>query len=132
MGSAELNASIVRRIFDEFASRNAAALHSFFADDATWTVPGEGTMAGTAQGKEEIFRFLGRLPRETAGTYGSQLIDVLASEHRAAALYRAYGKRGDNTLDIEQLLLFRIQDGLVHEVLALPCDPIAFETFWEA
>ena len=49
-------------------------------------------MAGTIRGREAIFRFLARLPKETNGTYESQLIDVLAPD-RAAALYRASGER---------------------------------------
>jgi hypothetical protein len=28
------------------------------------------------------------------------------------------------------VLLFRLEDGLVREVLALPSDPAAFEGFW--
>ncbi len=87
-------------------------------------------MAGTYRGREAIFRFLGRLPKETDGTYGSRLIDVLASDDRAAALYRAYGTRRGQTIDIDQVLLFRIEGGLVREVLALPSDPQAFEEFW--
>jgi ketosteroid isomerase-like protein len=89
-------------------------------------------MAGTYRGRDEIFRFLGRLPKETAGTYGSRLIDVLASDDRAAAVYRAFGSRQGRTLDIDQVLLFRIEDGRVVHVLALPCDPAAFEEFWAA
>jgi hypothetical protein len=87
-------------------------------------------MAGVCQGREEIFRFLGRLPKETNGTYGSELIDVLASDDRAAALYCARGTRGERTLELDQVLLFRIEDGVVREVLALPSDPDAFERFW--
>jgi hypothetical protein len=89
-------------------------------------------MAGTYRGRAEIFRFLARLPKLTDGTYGSRLIDVLASERRAAALYRAFGTREGRTLDIDQLLLFTLADGLVTEVLALPNDPLAFEEFWGA
>ena len=89
-------------------------------------------MAGTFRGREEIFRFLARLPKETGGTYGSRLIDVLASEDRAAALYVASGERHGRRLDLEQVLLFRVRDGLIAEVLALPSDPAAFEAFWAA
>ena len=89
-------------------------------------------MAGVFHGREEIFRFLGRLPKETDGTYSSRLIDVLASDERAAALYRASGRRHGMRLDLDQVLLFRIEDGLVQEVLALPSDPAAFERFWAA
>jgi SnoaL-like domain len=87
-------------------------------------------MAGTFRGREEIFRFLASLPKETDGTYGSRLIDVLASDDRAAALYRASGERRGARLDLDQVLLFRIEAGLVQEVLALPSDPAAFEDFW--
>jgi len=52
------------------------------------------------------------------------------SDGRAAALYRASGTRRDRSLDIDQVLLFRLEDGAVTEVLALPSDPAAFEEFW--
>ena len=124
------NEALVRGIFDAFAQKRGFALRDVFADDAIWTVPGSGSMAGTFSGREEIFAFLGRLPKETGGTYASALIDVLASDTRAAALYRASGERNGRRLELDQVLLFRIEDGLVQEVLALPSDPSAFDTFW--
>jgi ketosteroid isomerase-like protein len=124
------NDALVRQIFDAFARKQGFALRGLFADDAVWTVPGRSVMAGTYRGREEIFRFLARLPKETDGTYGSELRDVLASEERAAALYRARGRRRGRALELDQVLLFRIVDGLVQEILALPSDPEAFEAFW--
>jgi ketosteroid isomerase-like protein len=124
------NAALVRRIFAAFAHNEGFALRGLFAEDAVWSVPGKGVMAGVYRGREEIFRFLARLPKETDGTYGSELVDVLASDDRAAALYRARGTRYGRTLELDQVLLFRIEDGLVREVLALPSDPEAFEAFW--
>lgn len=128
--SAPENEALVRRIFDAFARKEGFALRGLFAEDATWTVPGRGIMAGVFRGRDEIFRFLGRLPKETDGTYGSELVDVLASDARAAALYRARGTRHGRTLELDQVLLFRMADGLVSEVLALPSDPESFEEFW--
>lgn len=129
MGRVE-NEALVRRIFDAFARRQGLALRDVFAEDAVWTVPGQGTMAGAFRGRDEIFRFLGRLPKETDGTYSSRLIDVLASDDRAAAVYRASGERHGRRLELDQVLLFEIEDGLVREVLALPSDPDAFADFW--
>jgi len=126
------NEAVVRRIFDAFAQKQGFGLRDIFAPDAVWIVPGDGTMAGVYRGREAIFRFLGRLPKETDGTYGSRLVDVLASDDRAAALYRASGERQGRRLDLDQVLLFQLRDGLVHEVLALPSDPAAFEEFWGA
>lgn len=130
--AARVNEEVVRRIFDAFARKEGFALRDLFAADAVWTVPGEGVMAGAHRGREAIFRFLGRLPKETGGTYASSLVDVLASDDRAAALYRASGDRLGRRLELDQVLLFRLEDGLVVEVLALPADPAAFEAFWAA
>jgi ketosteroid isomerase-like protein len=124
------NEAIVRRIFDAFARKEGLALRGLFSDDAVWSVPGRGLMAGVYEGRDAIFRFLAKLPKETDGTYSSELIDVLASEGRAAALYRARGSRLGRTLELDQVLLFLIEDGLVRRVLALPSDPDAFEAFW--
>ena len=124
------NAAIVERIFDAFARKEGLALRGLFAEDAVWSVPGRGVMAGTYEGREAIFRFLARLTKETGGTYASELIDVLASDDRAAALYRARGARHGRTLELDQVLLFDVDDGLVRRVLALPSDPDAFEAFW--
>ena len=124
------NEALVRAIFDAFARKESFSLRGLFAEDAVWVVPGRGAMAGTYRGREQIFRFLARLPKETDGTYGSELRDVLVSEERAAALYRARGSRRGRELELDQVLLFRIVDGLVQEVLALPSDPEAFEAFW--
>jgi len=124
------NEAIVRRIFDAFAQKEGFALRGLFAEDAVWNVPGRGVMAGFYRGRDEIFRFLARLPKETDGTYSSELVDVLASDERAAALYRARATRQGRRLELDQVLLFTIDDGLVRAVLALPSDPHAFETFW--
>jgi ketosteroid isomerase-like protein len=124
------NAALVRRIFEAFATKNGFALREAFAPDAVWRVPGTGTMAGTFAGRDQIFSFLGRLPKETDGTYSSELLDVLASDERAAALYRARGQRHGRSLELDQVLLFRIADGLVQEVLALPTDATVFDAFW--
>ena len=124
------NEEVVRRVFDAFARKDGFALRGLFADDAVWRVPGDSVMAGTYEGRDAIFAFLGRLPKETSGTYTSRLIDVLASNERAAALYRASGERGGVRLDLDQLLLFTFRDGVIQTVLALPTDLAAFETFW--
>ena len=101
-----------------------------FADDATWTVPGRSVLAGVYRGRREVFRFLARLEEETDGTYVSRLVDSLVSDERAAVVYRASGTSQGRALDLDQVLLFRFDDGRVTEVTALPSDPLAFDEFW--
>ena len=124
------NATLVRRLFEAFERKDAFVLRELFAADATWCVGGASRLAGIHHGRREIIRFLGSLPRLTDGTYASRLIDVLASDERAAVLYRATGAREGRTLDIDQLLLFTVRDGCVVAVLAFPSDQRAFDAFW--
>ena len=56
------NEALVRHIFAAFAQKRGFALRNVFADDATWVVPGNGSMAGTFVGREQIFA----LPRPAA------------------------------------------------------------------
>jgi ketosteroid isomerase-like protein len=124
------NAVVVRRLFEAFERKDAFALRELFAEDAVWHVGGRSVVARTYRGRREIIRFLGTLPKLTDGTYSSRLIDVLASGARAAVLYRASGRREGRALDIDQLLLFTLRDGVVTEVVALPSDQHAFDAFW--
>ncbi len=124
------NSALARQIFDAFERKDAFVLRELFADDAIWRVGGKSRLAGVYRGRREIIRFLGSLPRLTRGTYSSRLSDVLASETRAAVIYRATGMREGRTLDIDQLLLFTMRDGCVADVLALPSDQAAFDAFW--
>ena len=61
MGAAERShEAVVREIFGAFARKEGFALRGLFAEDAVWSVPGRGIMAGTYRGRDEIFRFLAR------------------------------------------------------------------------
>jgi uncharacterized protein len=126
----ESTGSLARRIFDAFERRDGFALRGCFAEGAVWRVGGRNRLAGEHVGRRAIVRFLGSLPRLSNGTYRSELIDVLESPDRAVVLYRARGVRNGVELDIDQLLLLTIRDGLVVAIDAYPSDPIAFDAFW--
>ena len=106
------NEALVRHIFDAFARKQGFALRSVFADDATWVVPGSGSMAGTFTGPRGDLR-LPRTParrRRTAPTAPS-LIDVLAVGRPGCRALPRHGERQGPRLELDQLLLFRIEDG---------------------
>ena len=124
------NESGVRQIFDAFARKQGFALRGPFAPDAVWTVPGEGHDGRCLPGTRADLPLPRPAPEGDGRDIHIALVDVLVSDDRAAALYRASGERHGRRLDLDQVLLFRLEDGLVQEVLALPSDPSAFEGFW--
>ncbi|MBA3347949.1 MAG: hypothetical protein H0T13_05260 [Actinobacteria bacterium] len=54
----------------------------------------------------------------------------MADDVHLVAVYRARGEREGRTLDIEQALLVRVEDGRWADIRAQPLDAAAFDAFW--
>ena len=88
-------------------------------------------MTGEYRGRDEILVFLRRTAELTAGTYRVDLLWVVADDAHTVAVYRARGEReGRTPLDIEQVLLVELRDGLWTDIRAQPLDQQAFDAFW--
>ena len=124
------NATRTREGFERFRAGDPAGLLELFAPHAAWHVPGQNAMAGDYNGLEEILAFLRRTREITDGTYQVELLWVVADDEHVVPLYRAWGRRGERTLDIEQALFIRVEDGLWVDVRAVPLDLAAFDAFW--
>jgi len=122
------NAALVRRLFAAFG-KDAMVVSAALARDVVWRVPGNTVMSGEYRGRRDVVEFLRRTGLETGGTYGSDLHTVFADDDWAVAIYRATGSRNGIDLDVDQALVIRIVDGLLHDVTAVPLDS-AFERFW--
>ena len=95
-----------------------------------WRVAGSAPVAGEYRGRQVIFELFRETRRRTGGTYRSELRWAVADDEHAVALYRARGSRLGREIDIDQVLLITLRDGLWQEITALPTDPQAFEAFW--
>jgi ketosteroid isomerase-like protein len=125
------NAALLVRLFDAFARRDGAVVVAALADDVVWRVGGVNAMAGAYRGRRTVVEFLRRTTDLTEGTYRSELRYALADDEHAVAVYRARGSRPDGReIDIDQVLLCRIEGGRRAEVVALPTDQAAFDAFW--
>lgn len=124
------NAARTRDGFSRFIAGDVSGLLELFADDAVWHVPGANAMTGAYRGREEIIAFLRRTAELTGGTYRVELLWVVADDEHVVAVYRAQGEREGRSLDIEQALLVRVEDGLWADIRAQPLDQPAFDAFW--
>jgi ketosteroid isomerase-like protein len=120
---------IAERVFASFR-RDPRTLAGLIAEDAVWTVVGRAPVAGVYEGRRAIFNLFRATQTLTDSTYKAELRWVLADDERTVAVYRASGVRDDRALDIDQALFVRVVDGRWHEILAVPLDPVAFDSFW--
>lgn len=124
------NVTGIRRVFDAFRGGDSHALVEVIAEDAVWQVGGRVPVSRTYTGRRDIFELFRLTRKLTDGTYTSRLRWAVADDDHGVALYRASGRRGERSLDIDQALLIGFRDGKWAQITAVPTDPVAFETFW--
>jgi len=126
------NATRVRDLFAAFRRGDVDAIRALIPDHAVWHFPGRrGQLAGAHRGREAIFAFLLRVQALTGGTFHLELLDVLANDDRAVALFRGHGQREGRTLDNPTCLSMRLEGGEVIEVWEFVWDLYAVDDFWK-
>ncbi len=125
------NAARVRQMFQAFRAGDVETIRALIPADAVWRFPGRrGQLAGEHRGREAIFAFLLNVQALTQGTFHLDLIDVVANDAHAVALFRGHGTRQGKTLDNPTCLRMRMEDGQVKEVWEFVWDLYDVDEFW--
>lgn len=125
------NAARLRALFAAFRTADLATILDVVAEDAVWHFPGrQGQLAGAHRGREAILAFLLRVQSLTGGTFHLELIDVVANDQRAVALFRGHGEREGRTLDNPTCLHVHLRDGRAVELWEFVWDLYAVDAFW--
>jgi hypothetical protein len=125
------NARLLRSFFDALGRRDVPAAFVLIAPDTVWRFPGrEGQLAGEHKGPAAILEFLGKVMALTGGTFHLEPKDVLASETRAAFLFRGTGTREGRTLDNLTCLVAEVRDGKIVRFDEFVWDGYAVDAFW--
>lgn len=125
------NAVRIRELFAAFRSGDVAVVRAIIPEHAVWHFPGRrGQLAGTHIGRDAIFAFLLNVRALTDNTFHLDLIDVLANDTHAVALFRGHGHRQGKTLDNPTCLRMQIERGQVVEVWEFVWDLFAVDDFW--
>jgi ketosteroid isomerase-like protein len=125
------NAARVRALFAAFRSADLATIRASIPADAVWHFPGRhGKLAGDHRGRDAILQFLLSVASLTEGSFHLELIDVLANDRHAVALFRGHGTRAGRTLDNPTCLKMRIADGQIAEVWEFVWDLFSVDEFW--
>jgi hypothetical protein len=125
------NATLVRELFAAFREADLATIERVVPEDATWHFPGRtGQLAGDHVGRDAILGFLLRVPELTGDTFHLDLIDVVANDRHAVALFEGHGERNGRTLENPTCLRMRIEHGRIVELWEFVWDLYAVDDFW--
>src|SRR5262249_37303712 len=121
----------VRELFAAFLAGDLAVMEATIADDCVWRFPGRrGQLAGAHTGRDAILRFLLRVQSLTDGTFRLDLIDVLANDRQAVAIFRGRGTRNGKQLDNPTCLRICLEGGQAVDIWEFVWDLDHVEDFW--
>jgi len=124
------NIAVIRRGFEAFAKGDIATLKTLFSPDANWHLPETGVLRGNYRGTQAILEYFGQLAHETEGSVRAEPLTIAASGDHVFVLERATGRRKGKRLDTRDVLVFKLDRGVVTEVTEYQFDHLAVAQFW--
>ncbi|MBC2877561.1 MULTISPECIES: nuclear transport factor 2 family protein [Streptomyces] len=87
-----------------------AGIRTLLTDDATWTLPGDNAISGTAEGADAVVE-----RAEKIASYGVdfELLHILVSRENMALSLHNTARRGDVRLDEHLSTVCRLRDGKI-------------------
>lgn len=123
------NAEIARSAWEAVAHGDSETLAHLCKKDIVWHSAGRGPHSGDFRGFEAVLDHLRSLG-EDAERFSSRPVAVLGGEDRAAVIFHATGQRRGRTLDLDYVLLFRMEEQHIAEISLVSFDQRADEEFW--
>jgi len=124
------NVAIVRRGYEAFAKGDIETLKTLFSTNANWNQTETGVLPGNYRGAQRILEYFGQLAHESQGSLRVEPQTMAASGDHVFVLERVTGTRKDKTLDTTDVLVFKLNNGVVTEVTNFPSNHPADVQFW--
>lgn len=118
---------IARRLHAALTARDWSALRALLTDDAEWTLPGNNTVSGTANGADAVVD-LGR----KIASYGLnfELLHILVSRDNMALSLHNTAQQGDRVLNEHLATVCRLKDGKIAAIETFLSDVDGMNAFF--
>jgi uncharacterized protein len=124
------NIDVVRRGYEAFAKGDIETLKTLFSASANWRQTEAGVLKGSYQGAPAILEFFGQLAHETQGSLRVEPQAITASGDHVFVWERFTGKRKGQTLETTEVIIFKLDKGVVAEAITFQSNYTAFAKFW--
>ncbi len=121
---------LVRQGYEAMAQGDGSVLAAMLSQKTRWIIHGEGDLAGTYTGPNEIFEFWKLVAKKTGGGLQLELRDVVANDERAVALVTVRGSRNGRSLDERQIVVFEFDGDKVESASFVYERPQVYDAFW--
>jgi ketosteroid isomerase-like protein len=108
---------VMRQYTDAWGRGEPEMAFGFYAEDVVMHLPGRGRLAGAHQGKAAVVAVIQELLARTDGTAVSvEVLDRLVSDSGVALVLREVVTRGEKTLDIRRVNVYRVRNGKIADI----------------
>ncbi len=122
------NVEFMRRYSAALQAGQAADALPFYADDLVLHIPGRSAHAGTFRGQDAVLAYYTRLFRDTEGRFEVLGVDdIIAGDDHAVTLVRWRIQRGDRSIDVDRVVVYRIVEGRIAEIWVRDWDQYAYD-----
>lgn len=126
------NIDLIQRYSAALTAGKAADALPFYTEDLVLHIPGRSPHAGTFRGQDAVLAYYTRLFRDTDGRFTPLGVDdILASDSHAASLVRWKVERNGRELEIDRVVIYRIEDGRIAEIWVRDWDQYAYDELFE-
>ena len=129
MGTQE-NLEFVRQAYEAIARADIPWMSEHTSPDVIFRQGGRFPTAGTYRGREAMFGHFMEFMTLVGGQFSIEAKDLLASEERVAAVIAVTIGLGERQLTFDEVHVWRLQDGLLVEMNAVPFDPYEIDEFF--
>lgn len=120
---------VLRRYAESWTAGDIDALFASYADDAVFHYFGTSDLAGVHRGKSSVLTALiaasSRASRELV-----EIVDVLAGDERGAIVARERLTRGEESVEIERVFLYRVEGAQIAECWLYDQDQRLVDRLW--
>ena len=124
------NIELAKAAYEAIAAGDVPWLQAHTHDDVVFQQGGRFPTAGTFVGRDAMFGHILEFMTMVGGDFSIAVRDLMASEHRVAAVITVEVGVGAKRLAFDEVHLWTMADGLLVEMRALPFDPYTVDEFF--
>ena len=122
--------ALLRTLYDALSSSDFDTVLGLMADDVVGHVPGRSQVAGDYEGKAAVGGYVGKLMELSGGTLRFACHAAVCGDDHGVGLVNDRAERGDAALNMNNVHVWHIRDGLLSEIWVYPGDQYAWDAFW--
>lgn len=121
------NVAIVKQFFKYYEKGDIVGMREIMSNDVEWHVPGRHPLAGVKKGVEEVIAYYKQLQK---ANFRAEVMILEGNEHYVIDCHRGWAKVGNARLEINWVLLYKIENGKIRSMITFPEDQHAADDFF--